>query len=948
MNEPPVLFGELDATGQRIILVGQGDSWELRQLGLRLKHITPLISKAQGGALYIPATWAAVTQIAHSFSGNGDGSARWVPQPRLRQWITDEWTRRTAAPSPLVAEFPPWLALRPYQEEGAARIAAARRYLLTDEPGLGKAQPETTPVWTPDGWVQLGSLVPGDLVYNRYGQQVLVRKVHYQGEQQVWRVTFSDRTSTLASGPHLWRVWTKNDRTHTDRANHAHGRVLTTDQIREHGLHSADGAARYYLPQQPVLDSPDHGLPLDPYAYGALLGDGSLGTTGRSWRLSIACPDNEILFSVAAAATSLGTTWRWDTPPDRCQSLSFHRKGRLNETLSGLGALVYSKDKSIHPIYLRAGTTARRALLAGLLDTDGCVADGCAEFSSASWKLAADVAWLARSLGAVVTESDPQPAGYIREDGIRVDCLDKHRLHIRFPADGPNPFTLPRKADAWADMAAKVQRRNPPRTFQSIESAGRARVCCIELDTDDPYARVYLTDTSLIPTHNTATTIAGLMEMHCQHPRIVIFPCVIVVPSWNVADVWVREIATWAPGWTTALYGGPGRAVSGSDIYITTYATARLDAADASGPLVKLRPVTAIADEAHALKGNSTRQSLAFRRIAAHAGNVIALTGTPVTKDTGDVYPVLAAMDTASWPSRERFVRRYCQTTDTEYGETIEGLNKLAEPEFRAVLLGSMRRVAKADVLSQLPPKVYSVRRVEIPPEWRKAYDGMAEDMLAELPDGGELPVMETLAQMTRLSQLACSAADVEVTEEWDGQLQVMKTHYQVTLKAPSWKADALLGILAERRGQPVSVFAVSRQLIEIAGQACQEAGYRIGYITGAVPRRERAEAIEQFQAGKLDVILATTGAGGTGITLTAAGTAVFLQRPWSLAEALQAEDRQHRLGSERHEMVEIIDVVSKDTIDESVRAALKDKAGQLSAFIREPQLVRSLLGGIK
>ncbi len=578
--EPPALFGELTGDGQHVILVGQGDSWELRELGLRLKHITPLISKAQGGAVTIPATWAAVTQVAHSLGG----VARWVPLPRLREWITAEWTRRTAPPSPLVAEFPPWLALRPYQEEGAARIAAARRYLLCDEPGLGK----------------------------------------------------------------------------------------------------------------------------------------------------------------------------------------------------------------------------------------------------------------------------------------------------------------------------------------------------------------------------TATTIAGLMEMHCQHPRIAIFPCVIVVPSWSVADVWVREIATWAPGWTTALYGGPGRAASGSDIYVSTYATARLDAADANGPLVRLRPVTAIADEAHALKGNSTKQSLAFRRIAAHADNVIALTGTPVTKDTGDIYPVLSAMDAASWPSRERFVRRYCVTTDTDYGETIEGLNKLAEPEFRAVLLGSMRRVAKADVLAQLPPKVYSVRRTEIPPEWRKAYDGMADDMLAELPDGGELPVMATLAQMARLSQLACSAADVEVTEEPDKLTGLMKKHYQVTLKAPSWKADALLGILAERRGQPVSVFAVSRQLIEIAGAACEQAGYRCGYITGTTPQRDRAAAIGAFQAGKLDAILATTGAGGTGITLTAAGTAVFLQRPWSLAEALQAEDRQHRLGSERHEMVEIIDVVSVDTIDETVRAALKDKAGQLSAFIREPQLVRGLLGGIE
>jgi SNF2 family DNA or RNA helicase len=343
-----------------------------------------------------------------------------------------------------------------------------------------------------------------------------------------------------------------------------------------------------------------------------------------------------------------------------------------------------------------------------------------------------------------------------------------------------------------------------------------------------------------------------------------------------------------------------------------------------------------------------SKQSLAVRRIAAHAGVVIELSGTPVKQDMGDAWPAVNMMEKDSWPSRGRFVKRYCQTTDTEYGEKIEGLNPLAEPEFRAVMTGSMRRVAKADVLDQLPPKIYSVRRVEIPPEWRKAYDGMADDMLAELPDGDELPVMATLAQMARLMQLASSAADVAVTEETSELTGLPEKHYEVTLKAPSWKADALLEILAERRGQPVAVFAPSRQLIQITGQACEKAGHRCGYITGTTPRKKRTAAIEAFQGGKLDAILATTGAGGTGITLTAAGTVVFLQRPWALADALQAEDRCHRWGSEIHECIEIIDVVSKDTIDERVRDALREKGQQLSQFVQDARLVKTLLGGIK
>jgi SNF2 family DNA or RNA helicase len=443
----------------------------------------------------------------------------------------------------------------------------------------------------------------------------------------------------------------------------------------------------------------------------------------------------------------------------------------------------------------------------------------------------------------------------------------------------------------------------------------------------------------------TVTTILGLLSRQQEHE---LFPMVIVVPSWDVADVWVRHIKEWAPGWPDpSLYGGPERHLYDlSGISITTYATATLDAANASGPLVKLKAKTVVADEAHYLKNEKAQRTYAIQRVAAHAGTFIALTGTPITRDTGDIFPVLAAMDPETYPARGRFVKRYLDTTDDGYGEVVEGLKALAEPEFRAALAGQYRRVAKNDVLDQLPPKIYSVRRTEIPPAWRKAYDSMEQDMLAELPDGGELPVMSVLAQLTRLGQLASSACDVAVREELDMTTGELKKHYEVTLKAPSWKADALKGILDERPGQQVAVFANSKQLIGIAGYAIQHK-YRCGYITGGQGQKERHDAIEKFQAGQLDVILCTAGAGGLGITLTAAGTVVFLQRSWELDKAVQPEDRAHRIGQE-HDRVEIIDIVAKDTVDDRVRELMRVKGGHLGQLVQDPRIVRELLGGLR
>ncbi len=895
----PALFGELTRDGQRIILIGQGNDWELRRIAEQLAHLTPLVKKESSDAASVPCSWPAITQLAHEFTGNGSG-ARWVPGGALQAWIKEEFTRRTAPPAPLIAEFPPWLKLRPYQEEGAAAIANTRKFLLCDEPG---PQPVSTPVWTPDGWRELGSLVSGDIVYDLHGRQVPVRAVKYFGEQPVYRVTFSDRTSTLATAEHRWRVWTGNDRSSQDARRcregyrFRHGRVLSTEQLLAAGLKASDDSAAFFLPQQPVLQSRDDNaeLPLDPYAYGALLGDGSLTHPGQFTIIGV---DDYILSRVEQAALALGTTFkRYARTSTNCTRTQFHQKGELRAALEDLGACKLAVAKSVDPRYLAAGERTRRELLAGLLDTDGhVIANGSAAgFTTCSAQLAADVSWLARSLGAVVNQSPPRKGGR-----SLWQVQDRHYVGIRFPADGPNPFRVPRKAEAWTTRAAKNRHRLPSRSFRSINPAGTAEVCCIELDTDDDLTQVYLTDTALIPTHNcgkTATTIAGLAEIQAQGGEI--FPMVIVTPSWDVCDVWMRELAAWKPEWRApVVHGGPSRAgrLGSADIYLVTYATARIDAATADGPLCQLKPRSVVGDEIHFCKGNSTKQSLAFRRIAAHASTVVGLTGTPITRDTGDVFPALNAMDPSSWPARDRFVKRYCDRSQGEYGETIEGLNSLREPELRIALTGGMRRVAKADVLEDLPPKIYSVRRVELPDTWRRAYDQMEADMLADLPDdSGELPAFATITQMMFLARIASSAGDATVTEEPDEATGELKKHYHYEMKAPSWKADALMEILAERPGQPVACFAPYKPLVLIAGQQAEAAGLRVGYVTGTgdgITRGTRQQAITDFQAGRLDLLACTTGAGGTGITLTAAGTLVFLQRPWPLGDSIQSEDR--------------------------------------------------------
>ncbi|SOD72750.1 helicase-like protein [Jatrophihabitans sp. GAS493] len=498
-----------------------------------------------------------------------------------------------------------------------------------------------------------------------------------------------------------------------------------------------------------------------------------------------------------------------------------------------------------------------------------------------------------------------------------------------------------RTADLTTPLRAPIPDGYTPRPYQ-VEGANMIAATGHTLITDEP------------GTGKTITTILGLIElwgrsMNKENPSPM--PILVICPA-SVVDPWVQAFRDWIPFWRTAAWrGSPKRRrglIGEADVYVTSYDTARMDAKDtnpAHSPLIELDPRALVADECHLIKNHHAARSAAVRRIARNAKAFVALSGTPITHHPADLWPTLTCLAPGAWPSRERWVNRYCLSVPADYGETILGLHPGNEPEFRTTLLGQQRRVAKADVLDQLPPKVYSVRAVELPPAYRKAYDAMENDMLAQMPDGGELSVMSVLAQMTRLSQLASAAAEVTTTTEINDSGEQVE-HVSVTLTNPSWKVDAMLEICAERPDQQVVAFAPSAQLMRLAGESAAKAGLRVGYVIGGQSMKDRTETVEKFQGGHLDLICATTGAGGVGITLTAASTVVFLQRPWSLVESIQAEDRAHRIGSERHESIEIVDIVALDTLDTRVRAVLRERAGQLSALVQDPRIVAELLGG--
>lgn len=100
----------------------------------------------------------------------------------------------------------PGVALHPYQAAGINYIMQQKRGCLFDEMGLGKEQPLDAKLLTPSGWIRMGDVQVGDELIGSDGKPTRVVGVYPQGVKHIYEVAFSDGAKTQCGLDHLWRV----------------------------------------------------------------------------------------------------------------------------------------------------------------------------------------------------------------------------------------------------------------------------------------------------------------------------------------------------------------------------------------------------------------------------------------------------------------------------------------------------------------------------------------------------------------------------------------------------------------------------------------------------------------------------------------------------------------------------------------------------------------------
>lgn len=313
-------------------------------------------------------------------------------------------------------------------------------------------------------------------------------------------------------------------------------------------------------------------------------------------------------------------------------------------------------------------------------------------------------------------------------------------------------------------------------------------------------------------------------------------------------------------------------------------------------------------DECHKCKNPTTKQGKGILQLQAET--MIAMTGTPLMNQPMDLYIIL------KWLGYERhgfysFKKHYCVYGGFG-GYEVVGYKNLEELQER--LNEIMLRRRKEEVLD-LPEKTYINEYVDMTKEQKKIYDEVTA-AIKENIDQIEM-ANNPLAELIRMRQATGFTGILSSTV------------------AESAKMDRMMELVEEATstGKKVIVFSNWTQMTDAIYDKLEEAGYKVAQITGKTPDNIRQHLVDTFQnTNDIQIMLGTSGAMGTGITLSEATVEIFMDEPWNMALKEQCVDRAHRIGQKNN--VTIYTIMCKDTIDERIHELVEKKGVMADAMV--------------
>jgi len=111
-------------------------------------------------------------------------------------------------------------------------------------------------------------------------------------------------------------------------------------------------------------------------------------------------------------------------------------------------------------------------------------------------------------------------------------------------------------------------------------------------------------------------------------------------------------------------------------------------------------------------------------------------------------------------------------------------------------------------------------------------------------------------------------------------------------------KLPLLIGLLSRSEGARTMVFVNTKAFVERVARSLERAGYRVGVLSGDVPQKKRESLLKKFQAGQLEILVATDVA-ARGLHIDGVSHVYNYDLPFDAEDYVHRIGRTARLGAE-------------------------------------------------
>jgi SNF2 family DNA or RNA helicase len=389
-------------------------------------------------------------------------------------------------------------------------------------------------------------------------------------------------------------------------------------------------------------------------------------------------------------------------------------------------------------------------------------------------------------------------------------------------------------------------------------------------------------------------------------------PVLLVCPT-TVVNNWQKEASRFTPDLPVLIHHGVGRnkgavfkkEVTKHAVVVSSYGLLHRDAK----LFQEVKWSGLILDEAQNIKNPETQQARAARSLKADYR--IALTGTPVENNVGDLWSIMEFLNPGFLGGHAEFKRKFFVPIQAERDlQAAERLKRITGPFI-------LRRL-KTDksIIADLPDKMEMKVFCPLTKEQASLYAAVVKETEEGLAsaDGIQRKGL-ILATLSKLKQVCNHPA-----------------HFlgdNSAIQGRSGKLARLTEMLEEvlEIGDRALVFTQFSEMGKLLRKYLQETfGNEVLFLHGGVTKQNRDKMVERFQdgSGGPSIFVLSLKAGGTGLNLTAANHVFHFDRWWNPAVENQATDRAFRIGQTKN--VQVHKFVCAGTLEEKIDEMIERK----------------------